>query len=55
MSRQLGYHVIDLQRISITHLSIEGLALNHWRYLTTDEIVQLQQTISKPAKLLIPS
>ena len=55
MSRQLGYHVIDLQRISITHLSIEGLALNHWRYLPTDEIVQLQQTISKPAQLLIPS
>lgn len=36
MSRVLGYHVTDLQRISIGDVELEGLALGDWRYLKGD-------------------
>ncbi|WP_036552433.1 pseudouridine synthase [Neptunomonas japonica] len=48
MSRSLGYKVIDLQRISIMNLSLEGLALNQLRELTNEEAHELKISLARP-------
>ena len=46
MSRALGYHVVDLQRIRIMNLTLECLALNQSRELTDEEIAELKANLS---------
>ncbi|WP_293266453.1 pseudouridine synthase [Neptunomonas sp.] len=48
MSRSLGYKVINLQRIAIMNLSLQGLALNQLRELTSEEIQILKANIASP-------
>jgi pseudouridine synthase len=48
MSRSLGYKVVDLQRISIMNLSLQGLPLNQLRELTTEEAHILKTSLTDP-------
>lgn len=47
MSRALGYRVVDLQRVSIVNLQLDGLALNRWRDLRLDELTELRAQIGR--------
>jgi len=38
MSKVLGYNVIDLKRIRICSINVEGIEQGMWRYLTEDEV-----------------
>ncbi|GAA0769203.1 hypothetical protein GCM10008908_10510 [Clostridium subterminale] len=38
MSKVLGYNVIDLKRIRICSINVEGIEKGMWRYLTEDEV-----------------
>ena len=46
MCRQLGYHVINLQRLSILNLKLDGLSQGEWRYLTEEELRQLKMELA---------
>ena len=41
MSKALGYNVIDLERIRICSINIEGIDLGKWRHLSDEEVKQL--------------
>ncbi len=41
MSKALGYNVVDLKRIRICSINIEGIEEGMWRYLTEDEVMGL--------------
>ncbi len=42
----LNYKVLDLRRVRIMHLSIEGLSEGAWRELTDDEITELHRLVA---------
>ena len=41
MSKALGYNVIELERIRICSINIEGIDLGKWRHLNEEEVRQL--------------
>lgn len=41
MSKALGYNVIELERIRICSINIEGIDLGKWRHLSEEEVRQL--------------
>lgn len=41
--KALGHPVIEMRRIAIANISIEGLKPGEWRYLTQEEITELKQ------------
>lgn len=47
MTTALGYEVVSLERIRIMHITKDGLPLGYYRYLTNDELKQLNQSIQK--------
>lgn len=46
MCSALGYTVVNLKRIKIMNLSLEGLKLGAWRSLTAAELAALKQSLS---------
>lgn len=46
MCEYLGYSVTKLERIRIMHISLKGIPLGDWRYLTTQEMDILNDAIS---------
>lgn len=46
MTKALGYTVKSLRRIRIINLSLKDLEVGKWRYLTTDELIQLNNDIN---------
>ena len=44
------YHVTQLVRTRIMHLTIKGLAVGTWRYFTPDEIKQLEIAVASSSK-----
>ena len=46
MCGALNYKVLDLRRVRIMHLSIEGLSEGAWRELTDDEITELHRLVA---------
>ena len=45
MSKALGYNVLDLERIRIMNIELQGLKIGRWRNLTIDEIKNLKNMI----------
>ncbi len=43
MSKALGYNVVDLKRIRICSINIEGIEEGMWRYLTEEEVIDLMK------------
>lgn len=41
MSKALGYNVIELERIRICSINVEGIDLGKWRHLSEEEVRQL--------------
>ncbi|WP_346887310.1 pseudouridine synthase [Clostridium sp. UBA1056] len=41
MSKALGYNVIELERIRICSINVEGIYLGKWRHLSEEEVRQL--------------
>ena len=48
MARALGYHVTDLQRTQLVHLTLRGLSVGQHRPLTADECASLLSLRSRP-------
>jgi 23S rRNA pseudouridine2604 synthase len=42
MCENFDYKVIKLQRVRIINISLKGLAVGKWRYLTTEEVKNLR-------------
>ena len=47
MCQKLGYRVVKLQRIRIMNITLKGLPLGKWRYLTEEELKAINSKISK--------
>lgn len=47
MTTALGYEVVTLERIRIMHVTKTGLPLGYYRYLTNDELKELNRAIQK--------
>src|SRR5690606_32001024 len=47
MTENLGFDVVELKRIRIMHIYLNDLQDGYWRYLTKDELIQLNQAITK--------
>jgi 23S rRNA pseudouridine2604 synthase len=41
MCEVLGYHVLKLKRTRIMNIDLDGLSVGKWRYLTEEEIAQI--------------
>ncbi|WP_081675093.1 23S rRNA pseudouridine(2604) synthase RluF [Daejeonella oryzae] len=50
MCEVLGYHVLKLKRIRIMNVNVAGLSAGKWRYLSTEEITNINQMISTSVK-----
>ncbi|WP_077369110.1 pseudouridine synthase [Anaerosalibacter sp. Marseille-P3206] len=46
MCQKLGYRVVKLQRIRIMNITLKGLPLGKWRYLTEEELKIINSKIS---------
>ncbi|HEY8403114.1 MAG TPA: 23S rRNA pseudouridine(2604) synthase RluF [Flavobacteriales bacterium] len=55
MCQTLGYEVQTLQRVRIMNVTLEGLAVGKWRYLTTKEIDEINQMVANSSKTHISS
>ncbi len=47
MAQMLGYKVIDLQRVALANLTLDGLALAAWRQLSASEVEALQLSLTR--------
>lgn len=47
MTTALGYEVVTLERIRIMHITKENLPVGYYRYLTNEELKQLNDSINK--------
>ena len=45
MAKALGYNVVGLKRLRIMNVELGHLPLGHWRYLTQDELVEMNRQI----------
>lgn len=50
MCEFLGYKVVNLKRIRIMNISLEGIAVGKWRYLTSTELKTINKLVSKSIK-----
>ncbi|MGH4140835.1 23S rRNA pseudouridine(2604) synthase RluF [Clostridium sp.] len=50
MCEHLGYAVVKLERLRIMNVSINNLALGKWRYLTSKELLGINELISNSIK-----
>lgn len=46
MCKQLGYHVIDLQRTSVLNINLSGLDKGQWRELSEQELTELKRQLN---------
>jgi len=44
---RIGYHVVSLERAQYANISIRGISLGSWRFLTNTEIIRLKKSTSK--------
>lgn len=50
MSEVLGYHVIKLKRTRIMNVNLDGISSGKWRYLTSEEINQINDLVANSIK-----
>jgi len=50
MCEALGYEVVKLKRIRIMNITIDGLKTGEWRYLTKDEMEEINQMVAASSK-----
>jgi len=50
MCSALGYHVTRLMRVRIMNITLDGIKLGKWRYLTNDEVNQLKALTEDSSK-----
>ena len=50
MCEVLGYHVLKLKRVRIMNITLEGLSSGQWRYLSAEEIGQINSLVAKSVK-----
>jgi len=50
MCEALGYEVQTLQRVRIMNVTLQGLNVGQWRYLTKTEITQIQHMVANSSK-----
>ena len=50
MSEVLGYHVIKLKRTRIMNVNLDGINSGKWRYLTSEEISQINDLVANSIK-----
>lgn len=51
MCEHLGYTVLELERIRIMHITVEGLARGDWRELNAAEIRRMKELVSDSSKI----
>lgn len=47
MAQMLGYKVIDLQRVALANLTLDGLGAGEWRQLSAAEVEALQLSLTR--------
>ena len=47
MCEALGCKVLKLKRVRIMNVSLEGIKCGEWRYLTEDEIKEINEMVEK--------
>ncbi|MGV8979927.1 23S rRNA pseudouridine(2604) synthase RluF [Clostridium sp.] len=50
MCEYLGYDVVRLERLRIMNVSIDNLAIGKWRYLTSKELLGINELVSDSVK-----
>lgn len=50
MCSALGYHVTRLMRVRIMNITLDGLRMGKWRYLTNDEVNELKSLTEESSK-----
>ncbi len=50
MCEALGYTVEKLKRLRIMNITLDGIAVGKWRYLTSDEMKMINELVSKSIK-----
>lgn len=50
MCSALGYHVTRLMRVRIMNITLDGLRMGKWRYLSNDEIAELKALTEDSSK-----
>ena len=50
MCEVLGYHVVKLKRIRIMNITLEGINAGQWRYLSPQEIAQINSLVADSVK-----
>ena len=50
MCEVLGYHVLKLKRVRIMNITLEGLSSGQWRYLSAEEIGQINSLVAESVK-----
>lgn len=50
MCEHLGYQVLELKRIRIMHITLEGLERGAWRELTTGEVHRMNELVTDSSK-----
>ncbi len=50
MCTTLGYHVTRLMRVRIMNITIEGLKVGKWRYLTNKEVEEIKSLTETSSK-----
>lgn len=55
MCEALGYEVLTLKRVRIMNVTLDGIGVGKWRYLTTKEIDEINRMVATSAKTHIPN
>lgn len=50
MCEVLGYNVVRLKRVRIMNVTLQGLRVGEWRYLTADEIEVINKMVANSSK-----
>lgn len=50
MSEALGYTVEKLKRVRIMNITLDGIAVGKWRYLTNDEMKMIKELVADSVK-----
>ena len=43
MTSSFGYQVVKLKRVKIMHITLDGIGIGKWRYLTKDELSKIKK------------